>query len=133
MNRRAFTLIEALATLLLIAIVIPPVLGAMSVATRSAGVAGARLEATMLAEAKLDQIIATRQWEDGSDEGDFAYTASDEPLAERDAAGPAAYRWELLVEDGPAPSLRQLRLRVLWHQRGHEHALELVTLVSETS
>lgn len=129
----AFTLVEALATLALIAVVIPAVLGAVSVATRSASVATSRVEATMLAEAKLEEIIATRSWEDGATESDFAYTASGEPFAEQqgDGPGPAAYRWELTVEESFEVTLRELRLRVIWEQHGRERSVELVTLIRE--
>lgn len=130
MRPRGFTLVEALATLALIGIVVPAVLGAVSVANRAAGVATHRVEAVLLAEAKLEEIRATRSWEDGAAEGDFATNAAGDLIAAEESAE-GAYRWELTVEDGPDLTLQQLRLRVIWEQRGQEREVELVTLVAE--
>ncbi|MEX2673648.1 MAG: type II secretion system protein [Phycisphaeraceae bacterium] len=129
MNRRAFTLIEALATLVFIGIVLPAVMGAVSVATRAASVATSRVEATMLAESKLEEILVTQSWEDGDAEGDFTESPSGQTLAEQRSGDGSTYRWELLVEDGPDLTMQQLRLRVTWERRGHGYDVELVTLV----
>lgn len=128
-----FTLVEALAVLVFIGIVIPVVLSATGVATRAGSTAARRIEATMLAEAKLEEILATRDWEEGGMEGNFDQSVSGEQLARDDGLGPGDYAWQLTVEDGIDLTLRQLRLRVTWQRHGAEHAVELVTQVREAS
>lgn len=131
-DRRAFTLMEALAVLVFIGIVIPAILGAVSMATRAASSTTHRIEATLLAEAKLEEILATASWKDGAAEGEFLRSASGELLRDDRATNPPAYRWQLIREDGPDVTLRQLRLRVIWEHRNSERWVELVTLVEDT-
>jgi hypothetical protein len=98
-------------------IVLPVAMHGISLCTASASVARQRTEAAGLAEAKLNELIATGEWQTGSMSGDF---------------GPAwpEYHWAGGTSDSAAdPTLRQLSVRVFWQSRGREREVILATLV----
>jgi prepilin-type N-terminal cleavage/methylation domain-containing protein len=68
--RNAFTLIEVLATLLLIAIVLPCIMHGYTLSTLAATISRHRTEAGALAESKLNELIGTNQWQTAQ-QGDF--------------------------------------------------------------
>jgi general secretion pathway protein I len=113
--RRGFTLPEVLATLLLLAIVIPSIMKGISLSTAAAGTARQRSEATALAESKLNELVTTGQWQSGGLSGDFG---QDWP----------EYRWEAAAANWEQPSVRQLQVRVLWFARGRNYDVALSTL-----
>src|ERR1700733_2966996 len=66
-----FTLIEVLATLLLMAIVLPAIMHGFTLSTSAATTARHRTEAAALAESKLNELVGTNQWQNASQQGDF--------------------------------------------------------------
>lgn len=118
-RRGGFTLIEVLATLMLVAIVLPVVMKGAALATGAASTAKRRNEAAGLAEEKLAEIIATDQWQGSSLSGDFG---SDWP----------DYRWQATVQSWPQDTsgagLQQVDLRVFWTSRDRPDSLTLSTL-----
>lgn len=118
-TRRAFTLIEVLAAMLLMAIVLPPVMEGVALATRAASDARRRTEAAGLAEEKLSELLATSQWTGGSLSGDFG-------------AGWPDYHWQANVygwaADTTTQSLQQIDLNVTWTSRGRPQSITLSTL-----
>ena len=146
-TRTGFTLIEVLATIALLAIVLPVAMQGISVATGVASTARHRSEAGALAESKMTELIVTQQWSTGGGlNGDFG---QDWP----------EYRWEAQVTGwnasqfvnsntptstgGTAPDTgsaasnppQQLDVRVVWRDRTGEQFVQLSTLVygSDTS
>ena len=115
-DRRGFTLVEVLASLVLVAIILPPVMKGMSLALTAAALARQRVEAASLAESKLAELVATGAWQEGDSSGDFG---SDWP----------DYRWSATVEDWEGTIVRQVDLSVLWKARGTERHVTLTTLV----
>ena len=136
-TRGAFTLMEVLVALALIALVLPTVMHAIDVAGAAASAAHQRDQASGLAQSKLFELIATGQWQNGTLSGDFG------------DAGPG-YRWEgnlqpqqdsnldiLSTASNASTSssasgggtLQELNLRVTWQFRGHDDSLTLSTLV----
>lgn len=129
-SRRAFTLIEVLATIALLGIILPVAMQGVSVATGIASTARHRSEAGALAQAKLAELVVTQQWENGGAlGGDFG---SDWP----------DYRWEAQVVDWVAATAvntysstssdnppRQLDVRVTWRGRTGDQFVQLSTLV----
>lgn len=116
-RRRGFTLIEVLATIVLVAIVLPVAMNGISVALSAASVAKFDLEAATLAENKLNEIVATNQWQLGNLSGDFSEFNYPE------------FRWianALNRETG----LMEVSVEVQWISRGVERSLLLATLVS---
>ena len=117
-GRRAtgFTLIEVLAAIVLVGIVIPVAMEAISLSLRSASDAKRKVEAAMLAENKLSElttnlVLMTR----GATSGDFAPDWPD-------------YRWEsgLVQRD---VDLSELQVRVVWTSRGVDRFVSLSTFV----
>ena len=114
--RRAFTLVEVMATLVLLAVILPVAMKGIALAVRTAGVARERMEATALAETKLGELLATEAWRNGPLGGDFG--------AER-----PQYDWTAEVSDWEGSVLRLLTLRVEWISRGQMRIVALSTIV----
>jgi general secretion pathway protein I len=120
-DRRAFTLIEALVAIAIMAAVLPVLMSGISIATRAATLSKQRNLATSLAEAKLNELIATNEWQTGALSGDFG----------DDAPG---FTWSGNVTqyddpDLPAQNLQQLDLTVSWKSRGTTREVVLSTLI----
>jgi prepilin-type N-terminal cleavage/methylation domain-containing protein len=129
-RRRGFTLMEALATLVVIAVVLPAAMHGLSLATAAAGMTARRLHATALAESKLTELVLTGAWSSGALEGDFQTTASG--IVGSAADSRTEYRWWAQTEPWEDLAVTQLRMRVGWEHAGREHHVELVTLVQTT-
>ena len=123
--RRGFTLIEVLAAMALTSIVLPVAMRGISVCANTASDARHRAEATGLAEAKLNELIATNQFQGGVMAGDFGADWPD-------------YHWsaELVnwspvnaVDNGNGNTISELDLHVTWNGRGSERSLTQSTLV----
>jgi prepilin-type N-terminal cleavage/methylation domain-containing protein len=113
---RGFTFIEILATIAFLAIVLPAVMGGISLSLAAAGMARQQAEASTLAHSKLMELVATGDWQQAEQAGDFS---PDWPT----------YRWTLQVSDYSDGKMQQLDLSVLWDVRGQEHSVTLTTLV----
>ena len=113
---RGFTLIEVLATLVLLGIVMPVAMRGVSLALAASSTARRTAEAASLAEMKLNELIADGTWQTGSAGGDFA----DQNLPD--------YRWtcENAARDY---GTNEVIVHVTWTQRGQERTLSLATLV----
>ena len=114
--RGGFTLVEALATLVLVAIILPVAMRGISLATAAAGHARRQVEAAALAEARLAELVSTGAWQDADLAGDFG---DDYP----------GYAWTAAVTERKEATLRQLDVRVTWVARGAERSVTLSTLV----
>lgn len=114
--RRGFSYVEVLATLVLLAIVLPAVMNGISVSLTAAKLARDQAQATALAKSKLGELVVGGQWQHSELAGDFG----------DDAPG---YHWQAVVTDWDADVLRQLDVTVVWAHRGGERAVSLSTLV----
>ncbi len=116
---KGFTLIEVLATLMLMAIVLPAVMRGATLATAAASTARRRTEAAGLAEAKLGELVAAQQFQGNSLSGDFGADWPD-------------YKWEASVQswsrNASVTGLQQVDVRVLWTARGRPESIVLSTL-----
>ena len=117
-NRRGFTLIEVLATLLLLGIVLPVAMRGVSMSLAAASRARNMAEAASLADTKLNELVATQMWSTSGDSGDFGeqfpgYTWSSQ-------ATPFDY------------GMTQIDLRIAWFERGQETFLDVSTLVYQS-
>ena len=70
-RRGGFTLVEVLAALLVIAIVLPTVMSAISLAATLAAITRDRNQATTLAQLKLNDLLLSGDWQTASLSGDF--------------------------------------------------------------
>jgi general secretion pathway protein I len=118
-RRRGFTLIEVLATLLLLAIVLPAVMEGVSVALAAADNARHRSEAANVAQAQLANLLATNQWNGGILAGDVVQNGS-------------TYHWQATVQswaqDTTTVGLMEVDLLVTWNGRGGTRSVTLSTL-----
>jgi len=116
-RRRGLTLVEVLATIVMMAIVLPPAMQGISMCVAAAGDARHRTEAAALAEAKLDEMLATGDWQFGSTSGDFG------------EAWPE-YHWEMTSGLWQSDStMAEVGVRVTWTSREQEREVVLTTLV----
>jgi prepilin-type N-terminal cleavage/methylation domain-containing protein len=117
---RAFTLVEVLASLLLMAIIIPVAMEGMSVASR-AGVLGQRKAAAMrVAERVLNELIVQGDTQNS--------TASGNALD-----GDANYPWTLRSETWSEDAMTHLTVTVTFTVQGNQYDVSASTLLAPTS
>jgi prepilin-type N-terminal cleavage/methylation domain-containing protein len=115
-GRGGFTLIEVLATLLLMTIALPVIMQGISVATSAGSLAKRRVEAASMTQSKLNEIIATGQWQSSQLSGDFGTDWPD-------------YTWSAQVNDFDGVN-KQIDVTVSWIGRGGEQeSMTVSTLV----
>ena len=115
-RRRGFTLVEILATLVLVAIILPVAMSGISLALNVADESRRQTEATSLAQTKMAEIVAGQQWQAASLAGDFA---PDRP----------EYRWVSQVRDWQGTTLKELDVQVFWRHGNRDRSVALSTLV----
>ena len=113
---RAFTLVEILATLVLVAIILPVAMSGISLALSVADESRRQTEAASLAQTKIAEIVAEQQYQNTSLAGDFA---PDRP----------EYRWVSQVTDWQGTTLKELDVQVFWNSKNRERSITLSTLV----
>jgi prepilin-type N-terminal cleavage/methylation domain-containing protein len=118
---RGFTLVEVLATMLLMGILLPTLLEGVSLARRAGGEARHKVEAATLAESKENELIAIGQAQTGALSGDFA----DQGPEYRE------YHWtaQSAQFDANLPDLWQMTVRVSWTERAQERFVDVTTMV----
>ena len=118
--RAAFTLIEVLAAMLLIAIVMPVVMQGITASGQAGSAARYRTQAAILADSKLSELTVTGQWDGGAMSGDFGAVAP-------------GYRWQATVAewagDTQGIGLQQLDVQVTWTARGRPSSVSVNGLV----
>jgi prepilin-type N-terminal cleavage/methylation domain-containing protein len=123
-TRRAFTLVEVLAALLLLSIVAPIFVEAMVLSSQAGIVAEHKRVAAQLAERQLRTSIVEDSWRDGDLNGDFGSDWSD-------------YTWKMTTEDWQinttngykTSDMTLLVITVIYKIAGSEHEVSLETLV----
>ena len=113
---QGFTFIELLATVVLIAVIMPVAMGGISLCTSLAGQSRRQIEAATLAKTKLTELVVGRNWETGGKSGDFGKDWPD-------------YRWTAEVAEWTDPTVRRLDLTVFWQSRNRPRSITLSTLV----
>lgn len=111
-----FTLLEILATFVLIVIIIPVAMKGIGLIVRVTDQSVQRVEACSLAEFKLTEVVVTQDYLNGSMNGDFG---EDWPK----------YRWETQVVDWSGVSVKEITVYVYWQEKQNEEAVALSTLV----
>ena len=120
-RRRGLTLVEVLATIVMMAIVLPAAMQGISLCTATSVVARQRSEAAALAEAKLSELIATGDWQYGALSGEFG------------EAWPE-YRWSGAAAAWASDAtMTELSVRVYWTSRRQEREVVLTTLIYDTA
>lgn len=116
--RRAFTLAEALAAIVFLAILVPVAIKGLRLASRAAILSVRQREAGRLARNLLAEAAVTDEWRDGNRMGDFGEDAR-------------AFAW--MIEDNAweEDTMRTLTVRVHFYVQEREHYVALTTLVPE--
>jgi prepilin-type N-terminal cleavage/methylation domain-containing protein len=112
---RAFTLVEVLAAIMLMAIVLPVALQGVSLALAAGSHARYVSEAASLAEAKLNELVMVEPEGVTETSGDFG---ADWP----------SYRWEAQTVARDFSTI-EVQVSVLWIERGEERAFSVSTLM----
>jgi type II secretory pathway pseudopilin PulG len=117
-GKSGFTLVEILATFVLMAIILPVAMNGISMAGKLASQARHRVEAATLAQEMLNDLVLTGDYEDGDQEGDVEGDIIE-------------FSWSLKVLDyEEEDSMQQLDLSVTWEDAGSgENTVVLSTLV----
>ena len=102
---RAFTLVEVLATMVLLAVALPVAMQGVSLALRAVDIARERTESASLAEMKMQELLVTEGWRESDSSGDFGPERPE-------------YKWEAEVVPWEDPSLQMLTVQVEWTSRG---------------
>jgi prepilin-type N-terminal cleavage/methylation domain-containing protein len=118
---KAFTLVEVLATVLLISIVVPVAMKGITLSTRLASHSKRQIEAVYLAKSKLAELIASGDWKNSSKSGNFDSDWLD-------------YEWQLESNEWEVESVYQLDLRVSWDKvtKLEKRSVVLSTLVYDS-
>lgn len=119
-RRRAFTLVEVLAALLMMAIIVPVAMQGMSIASR-AGMLGQRKAAALrVAERVLNELIVHGETTSGSTTGTTA-------------EGSVNYPWTFRSERWPEDVMLHLTVTVTFTVQGNEYDVSLSTLMTPSS
>ena len=120
-HSRGFTLLEALAALMLVVIVLPVAMRGLSLAVQAGSLSRNRDLAAAMAEGKLAELISEDNWQTAARSGAF------DPAIWGDHA--ARFTWRLDVANWKDAAMRALAVEVLWQQRGEEQRVTLTTVV----
>jgi prepilin-type N-terminal cleavage/methylation domain-containing protein len=118
-SRKGFTLIEVLATMVLLALVLPAAMRGATIALSAASSARHRTEAATLAQAKLNELIATGQWNAGQS-GDFADKNHPE------------YHWSAQSSSRDY-GVFEVVVNLTWNENGAERKFALTTMAYDTT
>ena len=118
-SRDGFTLVEVLATLVLLAIVLPVVMRGAQLALRSANTARHLAEASALAETKLNDMLLSGEWNQSAASGDFG-------------AEYPGYQWTCETQTRDY-GVVEIFLTVTWQEGGRPNRLSLATMTQQSS
>ena len=113
----AFTLAEALAALLFLAIVVPVLTEAMMAATRAGEVAARKTVAARVADEVLNESLVMTNWSNGTKSG----AATQNGLS---------YNWTLTSQTWPQDNMQMVTAEVSYPVQGSTYSVKLSTLAT---
>ena len=119
-SRRAFTLIEVLAALLLMAIVIPVAMQGMSVASRACLLGQRKAAAMRVAERMINELIVTGEINQSTLSGTIA-------------DGDTSYPWTMQSEPWTEDTMTQVTVKVTFSIQGNSYDVSASTLFDPTA
>jgi len=122
-RRGGLTLIEVLATIVMMGIVLPAAMQGISMCLSASLDARQRSEAAALAEAKLTELIATGDWQYGGTSGDFGEAWPDYHWATDSTT------WN--QDTSLTGTMTEVSVVVTWTRRREERQVVLTTLMYE--
>ncbi len=122
MNRQGMTLIEALISIAVVALVLPIAIAGVSRALQSAEQVRRMDIARRLVETRLALLSADGSWQSSATSGDF------DPRVDGDDV--TGFHWQLTVTPWRDPVVRTLSLTVTWNSSGNQRALTMATMAT---
>src|SRR5690606_37671341 len=116
----------------LLGIVIPVALRTISISLQVAGASADRSRAVMLAEARLDELVVTGDWQTSGLDGDFEDMLDQSMFDSALSKELERYTWKAEVDDWENGDAQQLHVTVYWDRRNVEHSVTLTALVQGT-
>lgn len=137
MDQRGFTLLEVLIALAILALSVPILLGLRNFDLELYGRAADITTATLLAQEELLETELKTVFPLGETSGDFQHpppgvqTTSQFGSSFQNRA--EKYRWKRFVTTTPLPSVREVKIQVIWLQGATEEMVEVSTYVFSSS
>ena len=132
-SERGFTLLEVLIALGILALALPILLGLRNWDLDLHARAKELTTATILAQEKLVETELGVQLPIGETGGEFLATPlGSQPTAEL-TNRPANYRWKRIVSPTQLPSVREIKIQVLWPRGKTDEMVEVSTYVVSTT
>ncbi len=116
-DRAGFTLAETMVALLLLSIVVPVAIKAISAASLAGEVAARKGAAARIADRILNQSLVMSNWDSGAQNG----TASE---------GALDFRWTLSSQAWPQDSMQLLTAEVKYQAQGKDYSVKMSTLAN---
>lgn len=116
-----FTLIEALVAIVLVAVVLPVALAAVSQSLRGADTIRKQDIALRVAQSRMAALVADGSWSSSGSSG-----ACD---PHRDGEDTQDMRWQMQVSTWRDPAVHTLKFTVTWGSVSNPHSVSLTTLV----
>ena len=132
-TRRGFTLLEVLIALGILALALPILLGLRNWDLDLHARAKELTTATILAQEKLVETDLGTLLPLGETGGEFLATPLGSQATAEMTNRPSNYRWKRIVSSTPLPSVREVRIQVLWPRGPTEEMVEVSTYVFSTS
>jgi general secretion pathway protein I len=132
-NERGFTLLEVLIALGILALALPILLGLRNWDLDLHARAKELTTATILAQEKLVETDLGTLLPLGETGGEFLATPLGSQATAEMTNRPSNYRWKRIVSSTPLPSVREVRIQVLWPRGPTEEMVEVSTYVFSTS
>jgi general secretion pathway protein I len=118
-NNKGFTLLEIVVAMAIAAMTLPGLLRAFSDGVRSYSLIENKTTAYYLLRLKMGQVEMAGYPEVGSDEGDFGTDSR--------------FKWATEVTESDTEGLREVKVTILWQERGQERTILLSTYMSDRS
>lgn len=128
-DAEGFTLLEVLIAMAILALALPILLGLrnwdLNLESRAADITAA----TMLAQEKLIEAELSPVYPVGETTGDFRNPPPGYQVAGDVADRAERYRWKRTITTTALPSVREVKIQILWQQGASDEVLEASTYV----
>ena len=132
-NERGFTLMEVLISLGILALALPILLGLRNWDLDLHARAKELTTATILAQEKLTETELGPLLPIGETGGEFLPIPLGSQATVETANRPSNYRWKRIVSPTPLPTVREIKIQVLWPRGKADEMVEVSTYVFSTS
>ena len=132
-REQGFTLLEVLIALGILALALPILLGLRNWDLDLHARAKELTTATILAQEKLVETELGTLVPLGETGGDFLASPLGSQVTPEMANRPSNYRWKRIVSPTPLPTVREIKIQVLWPRGNTDELVEVSTYVFSTS